>query len=78
MEKITGNEPAMPTGFSQSGTGLSIRQEFAARFMASFLLNSLSPDRILKEANRSMLKEVSEASVLAADYLIAELNKPQP
>jgi hypothetical protein len=71
MEKqpITGNEPAQPAGAwgQQTGTGLTIRQDFAAKALPGILAGytTTTPDPVL----------VAKLAVKCADALIAELNK---
>lgn len=72
---MTGNEPSMPTGQNQSGTGLTIRQHLAAMAMQGILPQQSHLDRIINENGQLMVKEIAKASVIIADALIAELNK---
>lgn len=82
MGKITGNEPATPqwdmtfdknpnTDLFSAGTstGLTIRQEFAARAMQGYI--SAGSD----ENNRFSPHQIASMAVSQADMLIAELNK---
>ncbi len=67
---ITGKEPAMPCDSDTHGkphTGLTIREEFAARFMTA-IFASVRCDAM---TYAQMIRE----SVEAADALINELNK---
>lgn len=88
MEKITGNEPAMPIiktvgdGTGPIGSviepGLTIRQHFAAMAMQGLLYQNLPVDRALNESNEngnSQLSNLAQASVKCADALIEALNK---
>lgn len=70
MEKITGNEPAHPHGAwgQQTGTGLTIRQEFAK----TALQGICSKQGSLDSYDWNFL---AKHSVKAADALISELNK---
>lgn len=75
--KITGNEPAMPNGAwgQQTGTGLTIRQQFALSCLQGMLANaaifSAFPESMAKDAH----KLFAEAAIEHADVLIEELNK---
>lgn len=84
MEKITGNEPAMPVemDYEEGGakshrvsnstwkeTGLTIRQHFAAMAMQGFISS-------IKEGYQSMHRDAAEQAVEFADALIAHLNQP--
>jgi hypothetical protein len=85
MEKITGNEPAMPMNEEDTDRikeypdalfpGLTIRQHFAAMAMQGLLYQNLPVDRALNESSNSQLNACVSASVKCADALIAELNK---
>lgn len=69
MEKkiITGNEPALPHGAwgQQTGTGLTIRQHFAAMAMQGLMACTAV----------GKAKEFAKSSIEMADALIIELNK---
>jgi len=75
MNKITGNEPAMPmtaeatqsihTGFGYSG--LTIRQEFASRAMQGLCANSIPGEQ-------HMPANLAKEAVEYADALIIALN----
>lgn len=67
---ITGNEPAMPTGQSQSGTGLTIRQQFAVMCLQGLISNCFHNTGIPDETH-------VEKAIVLADLLINELNKQQ-
>jgi len=66
--KLTGNEPAMPHGAwgQQTGTGLTIRQHFAAMAMQGIVSNPSHVGGYLS---------ASVEAVKQADALIAELTK---
>lgn len=80
MEKITGNEPAMPCkiddydrhigNITRNVGGLTIRQHFAAMAMQGLcnkpIFTGTTPENLAKEA------------VQYADALITELNKEKP
>lgn len=79
MEKITGNEPAMPFESktmanlsSEDFIGLSIRQHYAGLAMQGFAASQFMVDD-------QCIVEAAKRSVIAADALIASLNSsPQP
>lgn len=74
--KITGNEPAFNAIYQPSHTdqdkwqGLTIRQELAARNMASLMGNPEIFNHVNFDINKA-----AEVSVNAADALMTELNK---
>lgn len=79
MEKITGNEPAMPYTYKEDSalgeiettySGLTIRQQFAAMAMQ----NLVTCCRI-DNGQVTGLGSMSKIAVAAADALINELNK---
>lgn len=77
MEKITGNEPVMPTTNSINGgelneSGLTIRQQFAAMAMQPVISNHGNP------VNNAEAEYISAICVQMADALINELNKEKP
>jgi hypothetical protein len=75
---ITGNESAQPQIYCtsmrtdvptyESTEGLTIRQEFAARFMAALLVDQ-------NNLEDSTLNRLAQHSVRATDALINQLNK---
>lgn len=79
-----GNDPSSPlvdieqTCINQTPLGvffgLTKREYFAAMAMQSFLGPNLPVDRCMNESNDVLLRNVSEASVKAADALISALN----
>lgn len=84
MEKITGNEPAMPelkcnltheNHLSEVWLegGLTIRQHFAAMAMQGMVSN---PE--IQKLTSVTIQGVAIEAVQYADALIAELNKPNP
>jgi len=86
MEKITGNEPAMPIieDYNRDGIpvaemsqpGLTIRQQFAAMAMQGLLAKYGNPDGWEeKEDLLPRIQGLVVSSVVHADALINELNK---
>lgn len=79
MGQITGTEPINPSfdneGNYRSCIGLTIRQHFA-----SLALQGLCalPDKGEFKSNEEAWEKMVQYSVLAADKLIEELNKPNP
>lgn len=74
---ITGNEPAMPLDYDLADTttrvialGLTIRQHFAAIAMQGFIASFGGHDL-------THIDDIAHDSVMAADALIAELNKTE-
>lgn len=55
--------------------GLTIRQHFAAMAMHGLVTQQAPVDRIINESNNHLLHQLSKASIIIADALIAELNK---
>lgn len=77
---ITGNEPAMPHGAwgQQTGTGLTIRQHFAAMVMQGILSNPVYAQITLdKIPEHKQAEFVSQVAIEQADALISELNKTE-
>lgn len=86
---ITGNElvtPAVKPGHTyKDGSyeqpyivgGLTIRQHFAAMALQGLVTQQAPVDRIISESNNHLLHQLSKASVIIADALIAELNKTE-
>lgn len=88
MDMKTGNEPINPTGQSQSGTGLTMREHYAGLAMqgvlsdpsmkdvpAKEILKKLGRETIVYEFPKHYSEYVSIIAVAMADALIAELNK---
>ena len=78
---ITGNEPAMPHPKHEGKSGLSIREEFAARAMQGIVsgnYSNLDFQKYMKEyANESKITFstlIAKLSIEYADSLIAQLN----
>lgn len=78
-----GNEPACPLPFEDEGRaryiGLTKRELFAAMAMqgmaaSEFWEENMQADRA---GGDSMVREVAHIAVLAADALLAELEKPR-
>lgn len=69
MKIISGNESAYPSGLwgQQTESGITIRAEFAARFLEGMLAG--------KGSSSSVNRAYVETAVLYADELIEELNK---
>lgn len=68
--KINPNDPAMPHPNHEGMSGLSIREELAARAMQGIIASWPTDAAINHE-------EIAEESVLMADALIEELNKDE-
>lgn len=72
MEKINANEPAMPYAWFDNQTtnsGLTIRQDFAARAMQGLCaFSDFSGDHV---------DRMAKVAVMHADALIAALNTPK-
>jgi len=91
MNKITGNEPAMPiysaeglpsyTSMMNKGnpeaTGLTIRQQFAMAAMQGALSNSIDTNGLYELPSAMRPVEIANWAVLCADALINELNKSE-
>lgn len=84
MDKITGNEPAIPCKvlvegrdheYTETYSGMSIRQHIAAMAMQGMLANSSLLQSIPKSMADIADKIYAIAAVEHADALIAELNK---
>jgi hypothetical protein len=78
MRKLKPENPAFPLGVEYSDIdeqGLTIRQHFAAMAMQGMLSCLNVQDFPSNEIN---IKYCAALSVIAADALIAELNKPKP
>lgn len=82
MEKITGNEPATGYGFAneqahQEVSGLTIRQEFAARAMAAIIIGitGFRAEENMRGVIINRPNDVSEIACTYADALIEALNK---
>lgn len=82
MSKITGNEPINPClirgekPFSdQHHTGLTIRQEFAARAMQGLISDKENWPSPFIVSDDISIKEIAKLSIKLADALIEELNK---
>jgi len=80
--KITGNEPAMPFEAATENellsghiTGLTIRQEFAARAMQGLMTTLMPTSNNQLCPNDENVKYMANLAVSAADELIEALNK---
>ena len=78
---MTGNEPIssyQDEGAGEAVGGLTIRQSFASLAMQGLLTRV--PNRPNNETDLGIieLKRISKESVIMADALIEELNKPKP
>lgn len=83
MANITGNEPATGYGFGWDDkegscceyTGLTIRQEFAARAMQSLIISN-APDLLASKTAETVVDILlAKRAVQMADALITMLNK---
>lgn len=78
--KITGNEPALPCGMygQQSTTGLTIRQELAARAMQGLLASGIFTNEEAQNqalaAGSNISQAIAVSAVDLADELITALN----
>lgn len=70
MSTIDPSAPAFPTGHSQSGTGLTKREYFATQIMSGHLA-AMNPGGL----DPGHCAVIAMDSVMAADALLAELNK---
>ena len=85
MEKITGNELAMPAATSEVvdmeeevkkyHPGLTIRQHFAAMAMQGLLSNSEITEKTYYNDETDFYNSYAGSAVGMADALIVELNK---
>lgn len=87
MEKITGDQPAMPLTDAtmahdedfKNCRGLTLRQHFAAMALQGLLANPelLRVGTMGKTDAEEVMQSFTQDAVMAADLLIDELNKPK-
>lgn len=76
-----GDWPAFPfpavSGFHDNDSGLSIREEFAARMLAAILAKSILDDRTHADTEKAQREWRVKVAIQYADTLLDALAKPR-